>query len=1403
MKNNTLKRFMAVGLAFIIMAGSVLTNPYMAKAEEVLELEVPEKVQVLEKVDEIEQINESAIEEENILGSVYGKIGDNITWSLVKDEKASTKDVTHYVLTLEGTGDMYDPTYSEEFAESGGSANDGSWTPWERITGYSNVISTVIVSEGITSIAQGAFANCRPTKISLPSTLETIGSNAFSNILAEKIVIPKNVKKIGDYAFEGGSIFVLNDSDKPVVKELEFEEGSKLEYIGAYCFINCIFSEVTIPKSVKYIGWDAFPETVKKVNFEKGSVIEQLNGAFVDCNLESVVIPASVKSLSWLDIKAEKIEFEEGSSCSYIEESAFDFDDTGFYLKSLSLPDGLRAYECISYPKDGMGLQKLEEFIIPDATMYISKEIFNGRGIPASCKITYNKNLKWYKADENGYPTSEEVDLVKERPTTNICRQGYVPSEKTAPATNSCGENLTWREEGGTLYISGNGLYMNDYRAETAVPYRSGMYRIDTVDFSGAPNLKRIGEMCFYFTASDNHPKTIVVPASVEEIGHMAFGPACTVTFEDTDEKPSKLKVIEREALFNARNTELTFPRAVEVIHRLNVSQKVTKLTVNSGKIMGESSPTINNLEELYIGPGVTEIGASAFMYSTKLKKLEFMEPEKSKLKAIGTNAFEYCYELKNVEFPENCDLEMIPALCFLQCKSLERVSLPKNIKIIGYAAFDSCEKLSDVTLPDKLREIHGSAFSGCALKDVTLPESLCHIGAYAFANNEGLVFKGAVTGWKTVDNKSYKSLNEEYGIYDDIYRVNGDGVTKIDDSTAKDTGNNAGNAVYANEYYVQIMDTDGLQLKSDGRVITGLMGLDPNQPLNVSIEEVFGTLDKSIEGYKLTGWSYKNGSSAVAIKTNEKNIHQKLKVPGATAENPIKLYAKWTPVSYKITYNLNGGKIQKTEYKPSKYSVAEADPAKLFGTPTKSGYIFDGWYVDITDEQSKVTCIGDVLNKEKAVHKYAFNNIKLNAKWSEISYKIELYPNAANYNQISVAQQIPTELADRFIVVSEGSEKHVEAYFSYTEPVDMYVLSTCFTYDAGDAANNTHKGIAGWAVSGEVNAKAKYVVGKEYSKLAKKAASEGGVVKLYAVDGIQAFGIRYKLNGGNNNKNNPHAYLYNESKAVKIKAPSREGYVFDKWIAVSGNEAGIFDEASGQIAKGATGNLTLEAQWKPAGYVVVLDKNNKKISYASGAKITYGDASAKNYVSYESKEGFTSANLFDANVSDYYTFKGWNTKKDGKGTWAVSTVSANRVTGLTEEVALGGLACKNGKKIKLYAIWDANVFNINYVNLETGAAFDPSKLTENVMNRVVNLNSKKYTVGKSIKLKNPLKFGYKFDGWRTSHGSNEKITSIPAWVDKSGKCTINGKTVQLEIYDTDLDGVKDTIYIYGEWTKK
>lgn len=69
-------------------------------------------------------------------------------------------------------------------------------------------------------------------------------------------------------------------------------------------------------------------------------------------------------------------------------------------------------------------------------------------------------------------------------------------------------------------------------------------------------------------------------------------------------------------------------------------------------------------------------------------------------------------------------------------------------------------------------------------------------------------------------------------------------------------------------------------------------------------------------------------------------------------------LYAVWTPESYAITYNLNGGVGAATgQYSYKAPNLEFVDPTRetVLPVPTKSGFIFGGWYVDaaLTDTNS------------------------------------------------------------------------------------------------------------------------------------------------------------------------------------------------------------------------------------------------------------------------------------------------------------------------------------------------------------------------------------------------------------------------------------------------------------------
>lgn len=112
---------------------------------------------------------------------VSGTIGENATWELGPDGR----------LTISGDGSLYPDglVYNEA-------------APW-----YSqrDQISTVSISEGITDLGLGLFANCQNlTGVTLPRTLLDAGWDTFQNCTAlATVTLPQSVQEIGSGAFAG------------------------------------------------------------------------------------------------------------------------------------------------------------------------------------------------------------------------------------------------------------------------------------------------------------------------------------------------------------------------------------------------------------------------------------------------------------------------------------------------------------------------------------------------------------------------------------------------------------------------------------------------------------------------------------------------------------------------------------------------------------------------------------------------------------------------------------------------------------------------------------------------------------------------------------------------------------------------------------------------------------------------------------------------------------------------------------------------------------------------------------------------------------------------------------------------------------------------------------------------
>ena len=229
-----------------------------------------------------------------------------------------------------------------------------------------------------------------------------------------------------------------------------------------------------------------------------------------------------------------------------------------------------------------------------------------------------------------------------------------------------------------------------------------------------------------------------------------------------------------------------------------------------------------------------------------------------------------------------------------------------------------------------------------------------------------------------------------------------------------------------------------------------------------------------------------------------------------------------------------------------------------------------------------------------------------------------------------------------------------------------------------------------------------------------KVTTTNGRTVTLYAQWQAEKYTITYKLNGGTNSKSNPTSY-YITTNTIKLANATRKGYSFAGWYSDKDCTKKVT-----QISKGSYGNKTLYAKWNANKYTIKFNGNGSTSGKTSSQKLSYGSSKKL------TKNGFKRTG---------YTFKGWNTKKDGKG------------TSYKNKAEVKNLTSKSGGTVKLYAQWKKNTYTITYkLNGGTNKKKNPDN----------------YTVTTStIKLKNPTKKGYTFVGWYSDKKCTKKVTTI------------------------------------------
>lgn len=288
-----------------------------------------------------------------------------------------------------------------------------------------------------------------------------------------------------------------------------------------------------------------------------------------------------------------------------------------------------------------------------------------------------------------------------------------------------------------------------------------------------------------------------------------------------------------------------------------------------------------------------------------------------------------------------------------------------------------------------------------------------------------------------------------------------------------------------------------------------------------------------------------------------------------------------------------------------------------------------------------------------------------------------------------------------------------------------------------------------GWSTS--ANGNVVYQPGDLYD-----VNQDGGNVTLYAKWEKAKYTATVKLNGGSyNGSTNDFTISKYPGEEISIGAPTRSKHNFTGYKLTMDNNDGDAPTSVTQSASGfkgimQMGNFTLNAQWTPWKHTVRYDANAKN------------DTSVKGIPASQSKTANVDIKLSsDVPTRNGYTFLGWNTQADGKGTaYAAGAIYKND---------------QNGGTVTLYAQWTPWKHTVTY-----DKNVDPSSSSQTVTNMPGN-QTKTFDEKLMISSTKPSRNGYIFNGWNTQ---------------KDGKGTAYASGAE---YKHDQNG--NTVTLYAQWT--
>ena len=592
-------------------------------------------------------------------------------------------------------------------------------------------LKSVTISDGVTSIGEGAFQASSIENVTIGNNVTSIGNNAFNGCtLLKSVTIGNSVTDIGEYSF-----FECRSLENIIIP------GS-VTNIGQSAFYYCTsLTSITIPNSITTIEETAFANCTSLNKLTIGNSVTNIEyKAFYNCNkISNIVLPDSV---------------------TIIGESAFEDCDN---LRSVTLGNGVK-----NIGKSAFKNNPLTSITIPNSVKSIGDKAFYGcnrlETVINFSELTFDKG-----STSNGY-VSYYADKLFNAPNGEVMYGLFVFGiiDSIPTLVGVLNEKDMFAGQDWVL----NGGYRGEYYAIGTGVFENLKIKSVTIGDS----IISIGDNAFY---NCSELKSITIGNNVTNIGASAFK-GCNPTNITLG---NRVASIGNEAFYGSTGiTNIIIPSSVTSIgNEAFAGCENLKTVINFSELVFDKGSMSNGYvgyyaDKLFNAPNGEIIGDFVFGIIDSTPTFvgyltdniqEFVLPENYRggSYAIGDGLFKNCSNLTNIAIPNS--VIGIGEFAFYNCSSLTSIEFPDSITRIGNDAFSRCTGLKSIDLPDCVTTIGEYAFSGCSgITSVTIPNGLITIEDCVFQDCLGLIsveIPNSVTyiGYAAFENcKSLESVN-------------------------------------------------------------------------------------------------------------------------------------------------------------------------------------------------------------------------------------------------------------------------------------------------------------------------------------------------------------------------------------------------------------------------------------------------------------------------------------------------------------------------------------------------------------------------------------------------------------------------------------------------------------------